>query len=139
MLPLFPSFPAVVVFYSFSKHIKKNNHMFSDGLTMLGFHSNSTQESHPNEESNDSSDDSSADKLSTRKKMAQNLLFCADMTQEEASEQRRVINKKPSTQHSQNQHNPNHYPIFHLLSKFGNNVCSTRQDIAFWIQAFSFL
>ena len=41
--------------------------------------SNSTQESSPNEESNDSSDDFSANKPSTSKKMAHNIVFCVHM------------------------------------------------------------
>ena len=46
---------------------------------MLGFDnngSNSAEESSPDEESNDSSDDFSANKLSTSKEMARNIVSC---------------------------------------------------------------
>ena len=64
---------------------------------MLGFDnngSNSAQESSHNEESNDSSDDFSANncKPSTRKKMAQNVVFCVHIAPEEAFEQGHMIN-----------------------------------------------
>ena len=57
---------------------------------MLGFDnngSNSAQESSPKEESNDSSGNFSANKWSTSKKMAQNVVFYARMAPEEAFEQ----------------------------------------------------
>ena len=51
---------------------------------------------------------------------------------EEVFEQVHVIDQK-------NIHptNWNRHPIFYLFPKFENTVCSTRQVIAFWIQAVS--
>ena len=79
--------------------------MFLEGLTMLGFlsdGSNSAQESSPNEECNNSSDDFSANKPSSRKKMAQNIVFRVPMAPEETFEQGHVISWKISTQQIQN-------------------------------------
>ena len=111
-------------------------------MTTLGFDnngSNSAQESSPSEESNDSSGDFSANKPSTSKKMAQNIARCVHMASEEAFEQGHMIDRKISTKQTQNLHNSNHYPIFDSFPKFGNIVCSTRQVIAFEVQAVSFL
>ena len=75
---------------------------------MLGFDingSNSTQESSPNEESNDSADDFLANKPSTSKKMAQNVVFRIHMAPEEAFEQGHAIDPKISTFQTQNEHN----------------------------------
>ena len=60
--------------------------MFLEDLTMLCFDSNgsnSIQESSPNKESNVSSDDFSANKPSSSKKMAQNVMFHVHMAPEE--------------------------------------------------------
>ena len=77
--------------------------MFSDGLTVLGFDSNgsnSAQGSSLSEEYNDSRDDFSANKSSTSKKMAQNIVFRVHMAPEEAFEQGHVIDKKyPPNKH----------------------------------------
>ena len=64
---------------------------------MLGFDyngGNSAQESSPNKESNGSGDDFSANKPSTSKKMAQNVVFQFHMAPEEASKQGHMINQK---------------------------------------------
>ena len=64
---------------------------------MLGFGnngSNSAQETSHNEEFNDSSVDFSANKLSTNKKVAQNILFLVCMAPDEAFERGHIINKK---------------------------------------------
>ena len=75
---------------------------------MLGFDnngSNSAQELSPNEESNDSNNDFSAEKPSTNKKMAQNIVFCVCIAPEETFEQSHMIYRKIPTQYTQNQCN----------------------------------
>ena len=82
--------------------------MFSEGLTVLGFdnnRSNNAQESSPNEESDDCSDDFAANKPSTNKKMAQNAAFRVHIAPEEANEEGHTIDGKIPTQQTQNQHN----------------------------------
>ena len=64
--------------------------------------SNSAQQSSPNEESNDSNDSFSANKLSTSKKKAQNVVFHVRMAPGEAFEQGHVINRKISAKQTQN-------------------------------------
>ena len=79
--------------------------MFSEGLTMLSFDDNggnNTLESNPNEEYIDSSHDISANKPNTSKKMVQNVVSRVHMAQEEVFEQGHVIDRKISTQQTQN-------------------------------------
>ena len=66
-------------------------------MTLPGFDNNSsssTQESSPNKEFNDSSDDFSANKPSTSKEMAQNVVFYVHMVLKDVFEQGCMIDQK---------------------------------------------
>ena len=71
--------------------------------------------------------------------MAQHVVPHVCTALEVVFEQDHVINQKVSTQQTQNEHTWDQNPNFNLFPKFENIVCSTRQVIAFWIQAVSFL
>ena len=78
------------------EHVKKKNCYVFASLTIVGFDNNdssSTQESSPNEEYNDSSDDFSANKPSTSKEMAQNVVFYVHMVLEDVFEQGCMIDQ----------------------------------------------
>ena len=97
MLPLFESFYSEI----WANMLRKRTIMFSEGLTTLGFDnnsSNSAQESSPNQDSYDSSDDFSANKWSTSKKMARNIVFQVHMGPNDVFDQGHVINQNISTQ-----------------------------------------
>ena len=81
--------------------------MFLEGLNLLGFDNNGSnivQESSPTKEFNDSSDDFSANKPSTSKEMAQNVVFYVHMVLKDVFEQGCMIDqkKKKITQQTQN-------------------------------------
>ena len=100
MLPLFWYF-----FGEIWEYVEKNNRYIFRGMTLPGFDNNSsssTQESSPNKEFNDSSDDFSANKRSTSKEMAQDVVFCVHMALEETFEQGHIIDRKTFTQQTQN-------------------------------------
>ena len=81
--------------------------MYLEGLTVLDFDnnsSNSAQGSSHTKISNESSDDFSANKPSSSKKMAQNVMFHVHMAPEEAFEQGHVTDQKISIQQTQNLH-----------------------------------
>ena len=82
--------------------------MFLEGLTIHGFYnnnnSNSAQESNPIEESNGSSIDFSPSELDANKKMAQYELFHVHIAAEEVFKQSHMIDRKTSTQQTQNEH-----------------------------------
>ena len=71
--------------------------------------------------------------------MAQHVVSRVHTAPEEVFEQGHVIDRKISTQQTQNWHSWNHHPIFHSFPKFENIMCCTRQVIPFWIQAVGFL
>ena len=70
--------------------------------------------------------------------MTQYVLSRIHMAPEEVFEKDHATVRKLSTQQTQNEHNRNHHPNFHLFATFENIVYCTRQVIAFWIQAVSF-
>ena len=92
MLPLFWLFWGEI----WENTWRKRTYVFGS-LTIVGFDNNdssSTQESRPNEEYNDSSDDFSANKPSTSKEMAQNVVFYVHMVLKDVFEQGCMIDQK---------------------------------------------
>ena len=71
--------------------------------------------------------------------MAQHVVSHVCTALEVVFEQDHVINQKVSTQQTQNEHTWDQNPNFHLFPKFENTACSTKQVIALWVQAVSFL